>query len=364
MKILFFIPLHFIFTLVTLAQPKAFSIDIPENYTKKTNSLYAQIEYIDSRTFNEYLGFTRDGFGNENYRFMVENPSFDIQLKNIMKSIISDDKSGKRTLVFQLRRLYFSELNNRKLNEPRGFCHLRFNLYENKDGRYYPINSVDTIVKIKSLDPTKNLLSVTSSLIFSHIDKSMNTESDTTLFYSKTDIDNIALFEKSSINLYKAGKLKDGIYRNFAEFANQEPVGCIFANIRKDKDLILSFNATDINSGKEIRTDKTEIYAIVVDGVPYIANYECYNPLFKKDGEWQFVNNYTVDRCDFYETWGVVIKNMKRKKQSKFREAFSLNMESELSELNLDDPIPMNIDHLTGEFIPVPENASVYHYFK
>lgn len=83
------------------------------------NSRYNKFEFIDSRSFTDYLGFSQPTILHSR-TYIIEKPSLEKQLNTVFKEIINGT-AQKGTLVFQLRRLYFS-------NASKAYCHLRYSL--------------------------------------------------------------------------------------------------------------------------------------------------------------------------------------------------------------------------------------------
>ncbi len=318
------------------------------------NSLYNKIEFIDSRSFTNYLGFVQTSL----FNFMtpvVDVPSMEKQLTTVFQQI-TNNTAQKGTLLFQLRRLYFSEIT--KNTSETGYCHIRYNLYERKDDRYYFINTLDTLVAVKAIDVTGKLLNKASNTIVSHIANSLTQKSDNNQSYSMVDVLNINYFEKGKLQLYGINQLKDGLYSNFQEFANQTPKECKIEPYFEDS-LLTSFKASDIKTNKPIKVKKDNVYAIVIKGQAYVSNYKCYVPIYKKNGEYQFVNKGTIRNSTFFHTVGIQHPD----KKFNIGKYLTTPMNIDKSRIN-EDAIIMTIDHLSGEYIPTPENASSYYYFK
>lgn len=341
------------YTVKAAADTKAFELITPTNLMVDT-SLYNKIEFIDSRSFNDYLGFVQTSIFNYQTP-VVEETSLEKQLKNVFQQITTQN-AQKRTLLFQLRRLYFSEIT--KSASETGYCHIRYNLYEKKDNRYYFISMLDTLVTVKAIDVTSKLLNKASNTIVSQIANSLTQEANPNQSYSMVDVLNINYFEKGDLKLYGIHQLKDGLYKDFKSFANQTPKEVAIEPYFEDS-LLVSFKATDIKTNKQIKFKTDEVYAIVINGQAYVSNYKCYVPIFKKDGEYQFINKGTIRNSTFFHTVGIPNPN----KKFNFGKYLTTPMYLEKNRIT-DEPIIMTVDHLSGEFIPTPENASFYYYFK
>lgn len=331
---------------------KPFELTTPPDLVVN-NSRYNKIEFLDSRSFTDYLGFVQTSI----FNFMtpvVEIPSLEKQLANVFQEI-TNNTAQKGTLLFQLRRLYFSEIT--KSASETGYCHIRYNLYEKKDDRYYFINTLDTLVMVKAMDVTGKLLNRASNTIVSHIANSLTLQSDSNQSYSMVDVLNINYFEKGKLKLYGINPLKDGLYSNFQEFANQTPKEYKIEPYFEDS-LLISFKMSDIKTNKQVKVKTDNVYAIVINGQAYVSNYKCYIPIYKKDGEYLFVNKGTIRNSTFFHTTGIKNPN----KKSNFGQ-FLLDPTPTVK-LPDNSSMIMTIDHLSGEYIPTPENASLYYYFK
>ncbi|PXV69231.1 hypothetical protein CLV62_101500 [Dysgonomonas alginatilytica] len=332
---------------------KAFQLTTPPDLVVD-NSLYNKFEFIDSRSFNDYLGFVQTSIFNF-VTAVIEEPSLEKQLNSVFQQITTQN-AQKGTLVFQLRRLYFSEIT--KNTSETGYCHIRYNLYEKKDNRYYFISMLDTLVTVKAMDVTGKLLSKASNTIVSHIANNLTQQADPKRSYSMVDVLNINYFEKGDLKLYGITQLKDGLYKDFKTFANQTPKEYKIEPYFEDS-LLVSFKATDIKTNKQIKFKADDVYALVINGQAYVSNYKCYVPIFKKDGEYQFINKGTIRNSTFFHTVGI------QNPDKKFNLGKYLTAPVTLDKNRIvDHPITMTIDHLNGEYIPTPENASFYYYFK
>ena len=336
---------------------KEFKIKIPQN-TKVENSLYNKIEFIDSRSFDNYLGFVQTKLFNE-YTPIVDKPSIEQQFEDLFEAL-NPTKKGHNTIVVLLRRLYFSEAT--KKTAEYGYCHVRFNVYQKGEYyEYFPINEVDTVITLKTwTDVTNNLLKKTSDLFVQSIAASLTKEPTSSNSYKNIDVLNVAFFEKAKKPLYGMDALKDGIYPDFNSFLNQTPISCnIVPQFRGN--LIESFVANDLVTGKEIKINNKDIYAIVVNRKGYVANYKCFVPIYWKDGDFRFVNKGTVKNTTFYYPQAALISPDAPKKKKNLKTFLS---NDPFPQTAPNDSIIMTIDHLTGEYIPTPENASLYFYIK
>lgn len=336
---------------------KEFNIAIPKN-TTVDNSLYNKIEFIDSRTLDHYLGFVQTKLFNE-YTPVVDKPSIGQQFQNVFEAL-NPTKKGENILAIQLRRLYFSEAT--KKTAEYGYCHIRFNIYKKGENyEYFPINEVDTVITLKTwTDVTNKLLNKASDLFVQTIAASLTKEPTTSNSYKNIDVLHVDYFEKAKKPLYGMDPLKDGIYPDFYSFLNQTPIRCNIVPQCKNN-LIESFVANDITTGKEIKIDNKDVYAIVINNKGYIANYKCFVPIYWKDGDFRFVNKGTVKNSTFYYPQAALLSPDAPKKKKNLKTFLS---NDPFPQTAPNDSIIMTIDHLTGEYIPTPENASLYFYIK
>lgn len=115
------------FTLLSKERTKPFELEVPEY--KVENSLYNNIEFLDSRRYKDDLGYIQTGLMNS-YAYLVDEVPFTDQFNKLISQVTDETSQGK-TLLLQLRNLNFSEIT--KAASETGYCHIRISLFE-KEG--------------------------------------------------------------------------------------------------------------------------------------------------------------------------------------------------------------------------------------
>jgi uncharacterized protein with FMN-binding domain len=241
---------------------EAFHLSLPAK--KIANSLYNTLYFIDARS-DTTMGLVQLGAFNRVARVVTRVP-FTEQLNNVMRLLIDTTAQNGR-LLFQLKDLTFSELTN-TFNEY-GFCHVMAKLYVVLNGTYQPLNLIDTLIVVKSIDVTNGVLKKGASAINNFIAENLTQIPSDTTQYSFADVRNIDNIEKLAIPVYNASTYKDGLYKTYTAFKNQSPDESIEVEMKTNK--IASVQIIYTN-GKTQNVKPQFIYGIVYNGQPYIAN--------------------------------------------------------------------------------------------
>lgn len=221
-------------------------------------SLYNKIGYLDSRTGQTNLGYVKGGFmsGFEN---VVDNPPIAVQLGSLMQSMI-DQTASDGTLLFQLRYYKFY------INNDKGICRLRLNLYKQEADSYYFINRIDTLIETK----TKEILKQGADLLVNVIADNLASAPVGDVPFTLAQIQNIDDFEKEDIPLYTNKTFINGLYPTFESFINQQPdTRELQTKMKKSELKEVKIQSTEV--GKWRKLEPEHIYAVVVDDKPYIS---------------------------------------------------------------------------------------------
>lgn len=262
----------FIFALAIAACPikaqqlEPFDLQLPTAHTVN-NSLYSNVEFLDNRSDAEYN------------HLPIDHATFNNKLNYFV------DQSAKTTaqngiLFVQLRSLdtFFDKKKK---------CYttsLRINLFERINNNYYFINGLDTTLETpEKQSPVASI----SDLIYDYIAKNLSATYTDNQPYTLDDIHNFDLIEKVEMPLYTNAKLVDGIYLNFEDFAKQYPLDDKM-EVKMKKGEIKEIKAMNMRSKKSIKVKPESIYAIVVDGQPYISFDKKYLPLYKDNDDLWF----------------------------------------------------------------------------
>ena len=312
-----------------------FEITPPE--LKVKNSFYKNISYIDSRFDTTNMGIVQLGAFNKKVKVVPKTP-FSEQLRNVFNFLI-DNSAGEGELFFQLRQLNFAEITG-AMSE-KGYCYLRADLYSKRDKSYQKINSMDSVIYVKSMDVTRALFRKTSQLLINFIADNLTKEASEIKTYTLTDIINIDSIEKRGINVYNMAELKDGLYTTYRSFANQIPERQVTVNMQNGK--ISEVRIVEENKKPE-KVKGKDIYAIVYNGQAFIATEYGYYPLQKRDDDFFFIGKAKVTA----NAGDVVAAGV------------FFGLMGSLMASNADATFEMKIDHLNGGFIRLKEMNNNY----
>jgi hypothetical protein len=275
-----------IFTLVSFAH--LFSQRLTENFEitlpgeKVEHSLYRTIECIDSRYDTTFMGIIQLGAFNKKAKVIPEIP-FSTQLQNVLNSLAGkDSKDGK--LLFHLRQFNFAELTG--TTSEKGYCYLRADLYSESDNSYLKISSIDTVIFIKGVDVTRALFRKASKMITNFIGYTLDRKVSGSDYYSFREVAKMDSIEKRKIKVYNTSEYTDGLYLTWQSFMNQVPDKQIIVEKKNNK--VVSLNILN-ERGKKVVLHPTDAYAIVVEGVPFIATDYGFYLLQKINDDFKFI---------------------------------------------------------------------------
>jgi len=277
----FLLSLVIIISIGTFSQERTqdFTLFIPTQ--KVQNSLYNSIHFIDSRQDSSAMGIVQNGVFNKKVRVVTRIPLAE-QFRILLDSL-KDASAKEGELVFQLRHFSFVEITG-AFNE-KGYCYLKAELYAKKGGRYLKLNSLDSVVYVKSGEVTKKLMKNTRELIFDFISKSLLVEPAEGVYYSYSDIMNIDRIEKRKLKLYTTSEYTDGLYLSYESFKNQLPdmEAIVIMNDKK----VRAVNIIN-NKGKTEKVDTKSVYAVVHNGQLHIATQYGFYQLRKVKDDFLF----------------------------------------------------------------------------
>lgn len=314
---------------------------------KIKGSHYNTIAVIDSRPDTTSMGIVQLGAFNRKAK-VVPKVVLTTQLNELFKSLV-DESAASGRVVLQIRQFSFAEITG-TISE-KGYCYIRAEFYAEKGSRYQKINSLDTVVCLKSaIDVTAPIKQGGAEAISNFMASNLTRDGAGTISYTYNDIVNIDNFEKGSMKVYNVTTYTDGLYLTYAAFRDQIP----------DKKITLTDH--DINSGNDInsgtikapdaqgklqKVKANRIFAIVYKGQPFIATRFEYYPLKKVNNDFLFTGKGEVAAS----TADVMIS-------SAFMGALGGLMAQ-----NQESMFEMKLDHLNGGFIrlkelPDPETAN------
>lgn len=256
-----------------------FDLRVP-NSEVVPNSLYRGIDFYDTRANYEYN------------QVKIDAPSFAKRLTSVIESS-TDRTSQNGTLLLLLRNLDFKETKEGTN------AHIRMNLYSKIGDKYYFITNTDQNIVAKDYNGlTQSLSNTISSFVLNNLTKAYQDNDP----YSLDNLGNIAFFEKETMKLYNATKLVDGVYSDFQTFVDQKPAMTnVTAKFKKEE---LKEVKTP-QDGKLKKVSPKDVYAVVVDGQPYIATDKKFIALFLDNDDFYFEDDETLSRVSFAPSFSI-----------------------------------------------------------
>lgn len=332
MKTCFLLLVYLIGSNTVFSQEKkhAFEISLPER--KITGSLYNSLRLLDVRDDTTQMGIVQKGAFNAKARVIAARP-LSVQLTDIMNALIdSSAKAGE--LLLQLRQLSFAEITG-AMSE-KGYCYVRASLYTPVADQYKQLATIDTVVLIKSSwDVTKPMFRNGSKVISDFIANHLLTDSAAAVF-SYNDILQVDSIEKSHTKIYVDTGFKNGIYNNWHSFKQQVPDKNAIAEFKNGQ---LKTVKTTGEDGKEEKVKSKDMYAVVLDGKPYIATEYGFYGLERKNGDLFFTGKAKVTA----NTGDVIAAGI------------FFGVIGSLIASNAESVFEMKIDHLNGGFVRIKE---------
>lgn len=317
---------------------EVFTIAVPSEKVDK--SYYKNIRLIDERTDTTSLGIVQQGGLNAKAR-VIPSTSLSSQFQSVLNGI-NNENAEDGTLVLYLKQLYFAEVTSAFTEH--GYCYFQGFLFsQNNDGTYSLLDKTEMVIDHKAADVTKETLRKGSEMLSDFIVKNAGKKPETMNHYTFEELKNYDDIDKQAISLYNSTILKDGLYRDYSSFKNQQPQQEI-TNVKFYGNQPKIHKIFETADGKEKEIRKDDIYAIVYQGEPYI--YLPIENLFtkaeKRDNDYYFtgkirstgsnVGKVTIGM--FFGVMGALIAS------------------------NPAYPFEQKIDYINGGFIPMKEIQS------
>ncbi|MDD4992610.1 MAG: hypothetical protein PHR83_10285 [Paludibacter sp.] len=288
MRIKFFLSFIFIFPAISYSQqyhqyPEQFRNFIFKSPTHKhAKSHYDKIKVIDLRKDSIRMGTGQFGLLNKRLT-ITPNPCLSDQLSRIiMESIDSTSTSGQ--MILCLRKLILAERTAAYTEE--GFCSFTATLYSKLDSNYYFLQSIDTLIRIQELDVTKRMIFLGDSIVTNFLARNLLNKGKINEPLTLSEIIFADSIAKQKLNLYRNTKFANGLYYTYKSFSNQIPDRECVLNKKNDK--INWVKITD-SKGELQKIQPKSVYAVVSDGIPYIATEFGFYELKRMKGELTFL---------------------------------------------------------------------------
>lgn len=263
-----------------------YTIALPEQ--RVTGSRYNQLLFIDGRADTSNMGIVQLGAFNKK-AFVVPAFPLDQQLHDIFNHLI-DSSAAAGECVFLLRQFSFAEIT--KAMSEKGYCYLRAALFAKTGNGYQKIGAVDTVVVVSSMDVTRPMFRRGNRAIHEFIGQNLPKAPQDSLLYSLADLHAIDSVEKRRIPLYNTGAYTEGVYATYEAFKQQKP-DRPGAGIETDKEGLMVVKAIN-EKGKKEKIKSKDLYAVVKDGIPYIATEFGYYQLDHRMDDFYFIGKTKV----------------------------------------------------------------------
>jgi hypothetical protein len=262
---------------------KMIKFTLPKIDTTIANSEYNSIQILDSREDTTFIGEGRIGLMDRKAKIVTEVP-LSTQISNSIKSMIAKTAISNN-LLLQIRNFRIAV----STSSYSGICQLRANLYLGHSTSYKQLSFIDTSLLIKSYgNVTDTLIESSGKLLLKFIIKNLSNKSAYGTDHTYADILHIDSVEKLQLKLYTAATLADGQYLNYLSFKNQIPDGQITVDGHYVADGTVN---TRKPHGKLEKLKLRKTYAIVHDGVPYMATQYGLYRLIKSNSDFFFTGD-------------------------------------------------------------------------
>lgn len=264
----------FLLTFSLVSTNRLFAQDSGNDYPineRVTNSLYSSAEFLDNRPNGEFR------------RLPIDGNAFSVSINDFISQ--STDNTAQNGILFiDLRNLNVFE--NKETQKKTG--HIRISLFDHIGDQYYIIDTLDELIEIPKNTSEGLFL---SDIIYSYIknilaEKLISIDSTP---YTAEDIRSFEAIEKESFPLYKDTNLTDGLYISYDDFKNQYPLDDAI-KVKAKNGRVKDVRATNKKANKTIKIKPEQVYAIVVDGEPFISVENEFVPLYKENNDFWFMD--------------------------------------------------------------------------
>lgn len=316
-QIFFFILIFTAFLSVSANDNITFHLVVPD-MPKVSNSLYSSVLFQDDRSDYEFETIS------------IDKASFGSQLNNLVKKMTDNTSRGG---------ILFLQLRNLRLDKDKE-AHLRVSLYEKIDMDYYLIRTIDEKIPVQK---TKEFQKIVSQAIAEIISRHLTSAYSDPKPYLLNELQHIAFYEKENLPLYNTDAFEEGIYYTFSGFINQIPDERVIFPKFKDNEL-KEIRIINPQNDKERKVSPAMIYAVVLDGRPFIALEKKFVPLQKKDDDFYFEDEAKNSRVNFAPSFSVGIGSGGYRTGGIGIGVFTHTQKVKLLFM---------MDHLTGVFLPM-----------
>lgn len=264
---LIFLLLNFLSVISINAQKRTedFQITIPEE--RNIKSAFKTIRLIDVRPDTTNVGIVQKGAFNAKAR-VIPSTALRNQFQNLLTSV-TNQESIDGELVLYLKQFYFAEVTG-AISE-KGYCYFQAYLFsKNKDEKFQLVDEIDSVIVHSSMDVTKATMRKGSALVSNFILKNIYTRDNSNVAYTYEELKNYDKIAKEKFPLYNSSSLPDGLYTNFQNFRELNVSNVPAVNIKSTTNGEKVYKVYTNKNDKEKEVDKSDYYAMVYKGIPYI----------------------------------------------------------------------------------------------
>lgn len=242
-----------------------FQINIPEE--RNVKSAFKTITLIDARPDTTNVGIVQKGAFNAKAKVIPVTPLRD-QLQNLLAAM-TNQESQEGELVLYLKQFYFAEVTG-AISE-KGYCYFQAYLFsKNKEEKFQLVDEIDSVIVHSSMDVTKATMKKGSALVSNFILKNLYNKDNSNIAYSYEELKKYDKIAKQELPLYSSAIVPDGLYTNFQNFRELIISNIPVANIKTTPDGAKAYKVYTKINDKEKEVDKSDYYAMVYKGTPYV----------------------------------------------------------------------------------------------
>lgn len=249
---------------------------------KVQKSLYNKITLIDFRRDNLRMGIGQFGLLNKPMT-LVLRPELQEQLDTNIK-IMTDSTALNGEMILCLKKFIFAERTAAFTEE--GYCSITAELYRKSDSSYYYLAAIDTVLHIERFDVTKRMIINGDSLFHQFISRNLRNAGNSNYPLTYREVVSSDSIAKSKLPLYTQSTLTDGLYMTYESFKNQKPDMQCTTIVKRKKLKSAQLNLPD---GTLANVDCKKVYAIVTNGIPFIATKFGFYRLKNQNNDWYFI---------------------------------------------------------------------------
>ena len=338
-KFIFLVSLCITSLIFSQKRTEDFNLRISEN--EKINSPYKTIKLIDVRPDTTNIGIIQKGAFNSKVKVVPSTP-LKIQFQELLNNL-NKNESANDELVLYLKQFYFAEVTG-ALSE-KGYCYFQAFLFSKKsENEYLFLNKIDSVIVHSSLDVTKATMKKGSDLVSNFMIRNMYHKPTSGEILSLDDVLNYDKIIKKQYPLYSQNQLTDGLYKDYESFRDQKPSDIIPINIKTNPSGERVQRVFTSKNGKEKEIyDKSDYYALVYQGVPYIyTNIENTMSKLRKDEKTK--DFYFLAKAKTTAKTGNIVTA-----------SIFFGIIGGLIASDANAVFEMKIDYLNGSFIPIKE---------